>query len=195
MISIIIPTHKFPNSDFYLNRCLNSIREQTYQDYEIIIKDKGKGIGDKLNQGIKEAKGGLIKILFTDDYLSDKNALKRIVDAHKGFWSVTSCVHDNGVLFNQHIPSWNDNVVLGINTIGSPSVLVLTKGDNLPKWDENMQWLVDCDYYQKLYELYGEPNIIHSIEVVIGIHDNQLTNTLEDEIKRNEFEYVKNRIA
>ena len=31
-----------PNKDFFLDRCLKSILEQTYKNYEIIITENGK---------------------------------------------------------------------------------------------------------------------------------------------------------
>lgn len=197
-VSILIPTHTFPNSEFFLNRLLDSIREQSFQDYEIIIKDKGEGMSDKLNKALKEAKGELIKIMFTDDYFHDKHALKRIVDAHKGYWSVTGCVHtdshvfgDEGKLFNPHFPTWNREIPIGNNTIGSPSVLLIENTEDKPYFDRSLKWLVDCDYYQKLYCLYGKPNIINSIDIVIGLHGYQETNTLEDELKEKEVANAK----
>lgn len=195
LVSFIIPTHKFKDSEWYLNRCLDSIRSQTYQNFEIIIKDKGTGMSDKLNQGIKEANGDLIKILFTDDYLADENALKRIVDAHKGYWSVCACIHDNGRLHNPHVPKLSRDIVFGNNTIGSPSVLTLKNMKDLPLWDENLQWLVDCVYYTELYNLYGKPEISEDINVVIGLHPEQLTNVLSDDYKLSEHKYVKNKFA
>lgn len=194
MVSIVIPTHDFPGSEFFLNRCLDSVRSQSFQDFEIIIKKTGKGMAHNLNEAIKEAKGEFIKVLFTDDYFHDKDSLKRIVDAHRGHWSVTGCLHDNGRLINPHLPYWNDKVLTGNNTIGSPSVLFM-KNESLPLWDENLTWLVDCVYYNELYKLYGEPNIINEFNVVIGIHSEQLTNTLSDEVKESEVQYVKNTIA
>lgn len=193
MISICIPTHDFPNSEFFLNRCLNSIREQSFQDYEIIIKKTGKGMAHNLNEAIKEAKGELIKVLFTDDYFHDKHALKRLVEAHNGWWSVTGCIHDNGNLINPHFPVWNDRMIFGNNTIGSPSVLLLRNDKDLPKFDESLQWLIDCQYYQDLFNRYGEPNIINDINVVIGLHEYQETNVLSNNVKQSELELMKNK--
>lgn len=193
MVSICIPTHDFPGSEFYLNRCLDSIRSQSYQDYEIIVKRTGKGMAHNLNEAIKEAKGDFIKVLFTDDYFRDKHALKRLIGAHKGNWTVTGCIHDNGKLFNPHFPEWNDRIVVGNNTIGSPSVLLLKNRSDLPVWDVNLSWLTDCDYYQKLYDLYGEPVLVNDLNVVIGIHENQETCVLADEIKSSELEYMKEK--
>lgn len=201
-VSIIVPTHDFPNSEFFLNRCLNSIREQSFQDYEIIIKKTGKGMAHNLNEALREAKGELIKVLFTDDYFHDKHALKRLVEAHKGHWTVTGCVHSDLYLFkgasdliNPHYPEWNSKMASGMNTIGSPSVLLMKNDKDLPRFDENLQWLIDCDYYQRMFDKYGAPTLFDDLNVVIGLHDNQETKLLSAEVKESEEIYVKNKFA
>lgn len=201
-VSICIPTHDFPNSDFFLNRCLDSIRAQSFQDYEIIIKKTGKGMAHNLNEALQEAKGELIKVLFTDDYFHDNHALKRLVAAHKGHWTVTGCLHtdasvfgDEGKLFNPHSPAWNSNMAYGANTIGSPSVLMMKNDKDLPRFDENLKWLIDCDYYQRMFDKYGAPTLFDDLNVVIGLHESQETHTLSEEIKESEETYVKNKFA
>jgi len=195
-VSIVIPYHTFDGSGELLNRCLDSIRGQSFQDYEIVIKKTGKGMSHNLNEAIKEAKGDLIKVLFADDMLRDKHALKRLVEAHRGHWTVTGCVHTDSIrVFNEHYPTWNDEIIYGNNTIGSPSVLMMTNSKDLPKFDENTTWLTDCIYYNELYKKYGEPTIFNDINVVIGLHGGQLTNTLTTEEKELEEIYVKNKLT
>lgn len=60
-ISIVIPTRR-PND---LNECLSSIERHT-KDYEVIlVKEKG-GLAEKINKGIKRAKGDYIILLHDD---------------------------------------------------------------------------------------------------------------------------------
>ncbi len=101
-ISIIIPVY---NSEKYIRRCLNSILNQTFQDFEIILiddnskenslkiiseiekihKDKIKilknaknvGAGASRNKGLKIASGEYITFIDSDDYI-EKNTLKRM---------------------------------------------------------------------------------------------------------------------
>src|ERR1700740_3538057 len=111
MISIAIPVHNMDKKDFFLKRCLDSIRMQTYQDYEIVITEHGK-MAENTNEAIKRSKGDLIKILYMDDYLAHKDSLQRIVDAFKGNWLATGCIHDSNhgsELFNPHYPTYNDD--------------------------------------------------------------------------------------
>ena len=111
-ISICIPTTELIYSNgeimgpYMLNHLLNSISEQTYTDYEIIISDQSKtdviknecdswsnlnikyyknntGFGSaakNLNFAISKSTGEYIKPIFQDDYFFSPNTLQYIVD-------------------------------------------------------------------------------------------------------------------
>ena len=94
MISIIIPVY---NSESTLERCLNSIVRQTYNDLEVIVIDDGSkdeslkiinsfnsridnlkiirqdnsGVSVARNNGIQSAKGEYGLFLDRDDFLDD----------------------------------------------------------------------------------------------------------------------------
>lgn len=187
-ITIAIPTYRAPVD--LLKRCLDSIESQTFRDFEIIQMEdfEGKGMGWNTNQVIQAAKGELIKILYQDDFFAHPNALQVIIDNFKDEdnWLVTACDHTTG---KPHYPRYNDNIHRGINTIGSPSVLTIRNRDPL-LFEPQLNWVLDCDYYKRLYEKFGEPKIINSINVVIGIHEGQTTNRLSDEYKKSEIKYL-----
>ena len=93
--SIIVPVY---NVEKYLPRCLDSVLDQEFDDYEIIavddespdnsidilneyqkkteklkiIRQKNKGLGGARNTGIKEAAGEYLIFLDSDDYISPK---------------------------------------------------------------------------------------------------------------------------
>ncbi len=96
--SIIIPTY---NSEKEIDRAIESINNQTYKDYEIIViddcsKDNTYNVlqkyndikiikneenikaGGSRNKGINCAKGDYIIFLDADDYLAESNTLERI---------------------------------------------------------------------------------------------------------------------
>lgn len=104
MISIIIP---FYNSADYLQRCLTSVKEQTFTDWEVILVDdnstddgllmaisfadmdprfkvlhqeKNRGQAAARNRGMSEAKGEYITFLDSDDWW-DKDFLERMTEA------------------------------------------------------------------------------------------------------------------
>ncbi len=105
-ISIIIPLY---NAENYIARCLDSIKNQTYQNYEIIvINDKSKdksweilnhyvsenqnvnfyivnndenlGLSKTRNKGIELAKGDYILFMDNDDTLVDSESLQHFID-------------------------------------------------------------------------------------------------------------------
>ena len=101
LISIIIPVY---NVEKYLNECIESILNQEFKDYEIILVDDGSkdssgkicdeyskkysfisvihksngGLSDARNFGIKVAKGEYILFVDSDDYIG-KNSLNKII--------------------------------------------------------------------------------------------------------------------
>lgn len=187
-VSIVIPFHWMKHWQFFLTRCLGSIEQQIFKDYEVILTKAGS-MPVNTNRAILNAHGEIIKILYMDDYLVPE-ALEHIVNNFKGDWLATGCLHDNGDgnLLNPHLPSF-DGILKGENTIGSPSVIAI-KNKNPLLFDENMTWLLDVDYYQRAYRKYGEPTLLKSKDVVIGIGDHQMTNILTADEKIEEYNYL-----
>ena len=61
-------------------------------------------------------------------------------------------------------------------------------------FDESMTWVLDIDYYQRLFKRYGEPTILDSYDVVLGCGDHQVTNILSKEDKESEEQYFINKL-
>lgn len=195
MISVAIPYHSgMHDAEYFLKRCIASVESQKHVDYEIVVTDNPNGWSANHNEAIKKCKGDIIKFLHMDDFLTHPDSLQRIVDNFKGGWLVTGCVHCRGGQdrFNTHIPEWTDDISTGNNRIGGPSVLTIENNDPI-LFDEELTWLVDCEYYTRLHKRYGPPTILESAEVVIGIHDGQATNIISGERKAREVELMKQR--
>lgn len=101
-VSVIVPVYK---AEQYLDRCIKSILEQTYQNFELILVDDGSpdnspslcdewakndnhiyvihkkngGASSARNAGLKIAKGRWIAFADSDDWL-DRTALKTLYD-------------------------------------------------------------------------------------------------------------------
>lgn len=196
-ISVCVPIHDMLNGEYFLQRLKHSLDAQSFRDYELVITKNGK-MAENTNAAIKQAKGDIIKILYMDDYLWSTDALQHIADAyqtHTG-WLASSCVHTNDGkhFFNPHTPKYSEDIVTGNNTIGSPSVVAFENDDPL-LFDENMSFYLDCDLYARLYERYGLPYVIDTLDVVIGIHEGQTTNILTDYHKAEELTYITNKYA
>lgn len=185
-ISIIIPTAECEGKKF-LPRCLESIKSQTYKNYETIVTEEGK-VAHNMNQGIKKATGDIIKILCHDDYLNGPLALEEIANAWKGGWLVSGCIHDVAGygLVNTHYPGWNDHIHRGYNTIGGLSVLAFENKEPL-LFTEGLDWVVDVDFYRRAFDRYGLPRFLVTDNVVIGYGEHQTSFKLTEEQRKNEM--------
>jgi hypothetical protein len=161
------------------------------------INDKGRGyISPNLNVAMKNCNGLWIKILFQDDFLYDENSLKKTnnyINNHSDVkWLLTEFYHSNdGVnLYLHYFPKWVDNIWMGNNTIGCPSVITV-KNDDLLFFDENIDWLMDVEYYKRMYDKHGEPNIMNEITVVNRTNqDDRNSHSFSDEHIKFELEFV-----
>ena len=182
------------NGKFFLDRCLNSISKQTFKDYEVVISSSGK-MAKNTNTAIKEAKGDIIKVLFMDDYLNHENSLKILAENFKGGWLATGCIHDDGrSRYNPHKPIWNDLIYAGQNTIGSPSVIAFENTKPL-LFDEKLSWMIDCEYYTRMYDKYGLPTLLDDLSIAIGIGSHQTSYQMSEKEKIDEQMYAMHKYA
>lgn len=214
--SIVVPVYEVVGGASLLFRNLKSINEQSFKDLEVVVPDNSennnlkkvcslfsdlrinhffnphKGMAQNTNAGINASQGELIKFLYMDDYLAHQNALTMLDVGFqkKDKWLASACNHHNGdKVGNRHYPSYNNLIHKGVNTIGSPSVVTILNKDPL-LFDENMTWLLDCDYYKRLYDLYGGPALTMDINVTIGTGEHQMTYKLSQEDKKKEEDYI-----
>lgn len=104
MISVIVPVY---NVEKYLKQCVDSVLNQTYLDYEIILVDDGSkdnsgmlcdeyqklsnkikvihkengGLSSARNCGIRHASGEYLMFLDSDDYWDNNHALEKVVSS------------------------------------------------------------------------------------------------------------------
>jgi glycosyltransferase involved in cell wall biosynthesis len=208
----------------YLKDLIHSIQIQTFQNYEIVISDhsinndiyefvatlknikyvknlsnRGNGVHN-LNQTLIRASGEIIKVMFQDDFMFDRRCLEKFDKAFQdenNKWAVCGCNHTrDGVNFEKPmVPSWNDRLLEGVNTISSPSVLAF-RNENIELFDENLTMLMDVAYYYRLGQRYGMPTVIEDCLVTNRWHENQISSrysgNLNDEIKFCKEKYDSN---
>lgn len=131
LFSVIIPVYNVEN---YLDRCVESVCRQIYQNFEIILVDDGatdnsgkmcdewakkdsrikvihqanKGLPGARNSGLKIATGDFIFFLDSDDFIEKELLFKTLNYMRRGFDICSFCarrVDDNGkYLYNLNFP-------------------------------------------------------------------------------------------
>ena len=208
----------------FLMQGIESIKIQTFDNYEVIVSDNSEvddienycnevkknlnlfyirnlnkiGISSNLNFAIEHAKGNIIKILFQDDFLYDHFALQNLYEAwekanSKWLVSVSQHTKDGESYFLKIKPKYNPKIFLGTNTISSPSVLMVSRQD-APLFDENLTWLMDCDYYKSCFSKFGNPALCEQITVVnrVGLHQVSQSKVTR-KMKIRELKYIMNK--
>lgn len=195
-ISCAVPYHNTSMTGAFLARLCVSYHEQNYEDKELILTNKGT-MGENHNQAIQESTGDIIKLLQMDDYLLP-GALEKTVKAFEEnpgkSWLISANLHFDGEKEGYpHLPEWNDKIFTGRNTLGSVSTLAIRKDTLL--FNDELNWLIDVDMYQRLYYNYGPPIFLQEPTIVVSWHPNQQTNLLTKEEKQKEYELMMKKYA
>jgi glycosyltransferase involved in cell wall biosynthesis len=209
-ISIAIPTYEMKGFGAeMLQYSFIKIESQTYKNYEVVISDHS--INDDIeelcngwsnrfqisynrfeekrgcapantNNSLKKSKGDIIKILYQDDYLYDKDSLQKTVDnfGDRYSWLISTYIHtkDRREYFNKYVPFLHERIHLK-NLIGFPSCLTIRNKD-LIFFNEDLKWAFDCEYYKRLYLNFGMPILLNDITVVNFLWEGQLSNSFID---------------
>jgi glycosyltransferase involved in cell wall biosynthesis len=221
-VSICIPCYEMHGKGVeYLNILLKSILNQECQQYEVIISDQSqnddiynvflqyKNIMDisyskceekgkssyNLNNAISKSKYSIIKPMFQDDFFIDTMCLDEISKT-KHMWGGVGFTHfdDKGNhQGNTMLPRYNINIKNGVNTFGSPSVCFFRKDENY--FNNDLVWLMDCEFYEHMFRKYKFPYVINKISVGIRIWGDSYSYHISDDIKHKEEEIVKGLYA
>lgn len=136
MVSVIVPIY---NTERYLTNCLESIKNQTYTDFEVLMIDDGSidssneiarkfelqdsrfhlffqknsGVSAARNKGIELAKGEYIQFVDSDDWL-EPNIIETLVRNMEDYCAdISCCQYDRGKIFlGSGIEVWNQDKVL-----------------------------------------------------------------------------------
>ena len=158
-----------------------------------IFNDQGRGLSSfNINNAMKHCSGEIIKFLWFDDFLWNEHSLQYTFEAFDKDtnWLVSACEHtrDEGKTFYRTFyPRYNDEIYLGNNTISSPSVLSIRNTKDKIYFDDRLIWLMDVDYYKRLYDKFGLPKVMNKITVVNRDHEHQLTHTMGADTKEKEY--------
>lgn len=154
--------------------------------------DRGRGIiSPNLNECLKKCKGKWIKILFQDDFFFNEYSLEItynfIITKDINNWIISKFCHsEDGMSFYREFnPHYNDLIWNGNNTIGCPTVLTI-KNDKIELFNEELHWLMDVEYYKRMYDIYGYPSIINQITVVNRVKNDGVSSIITEELKIKE---------
>ncbi len=206
-VSICVPAYKQTE---FLKECLDSIANQTYSNYELIVTDDTSGdivanlvqnykdiFGDRLkyyhnekphgspgnwNYSLDKATGDLVQLMHHDDFYSNPDSLQLFVDRalkNPGINIFASEVYSKNAATGELTITRLDNHNLNIlkndfkrifyaNLIGPPSVFMLRR--NKIRFDSRMKWLVDMEYYFRIFEKFKKWEYIN-IPLVTSINN------------------------
>jgi glycosyltransferase involved in cell wall biosynthesis len=189
------------------------------QDYVLTLKDcrikyfKNNvklGSPENWNEAIRKSSAELIKLMHHDDCFADKESLQlfynEMLDKKVSIAFGTSVNYD---IISQQIINLNKAsiqiaerinhnpfILLCANLIGSPSAMIFRKRDLI--FDNKLVWLVDIDFYISMLKDGSELRHCEEASVIIGISENQITKSVQDDQAINIFEYFyilhKNKI-
>lgn len=217
-VSVVIPCYEmYGKGAEYVACSLHSIFLQTWKHVEVVVADNAQDDSitqvvdrwrhllrivhirpdtrrstDTLNAGIRAATGDVVRILFQDDLLFGPDSLGQMMqEFHRGArWCVGRHMHlIDGRLVRPFTSFASTALAYGINTIGPPSVLSFVNA--LPLlFNEDLVWLMDCEYYLRLLKRYGPPACIPHFNSIIRIGGHQLTNHISDQARAREVHMV-----
>jgi glycosyltransferase involved in cell wall biosynthesis len=166
-------------------------------DIKYIRNEYGRGkIAPNMNNAIKHSSGQFIKMLFQDDFLYDTDSLEIIFDSiaenQDKDWFITACVHTDDciTMYDRMTPYYHNRIYAGVNTISCPSVLTVKNQEDLPMFDESLNWLVDVEYYKRLHDIYGDPVVIDTVCAVNRNAEIRATNIITEKQKQEEIQRV-----
>lgn len=133
------------------------------------------------NRVISKCSGDIIKIMFQDDFFYDDESLQKIYNCFAKDINWLLCgsnhtINDGHNFYWDLYPSWNDNILKGTNTLGSPSCLSFKKHlFEKVKFDENLVMLMDCEYFYSLRKEFGDPYYLNDVLITNRVHKNQIS--------------------
>jgi len=210
----------------FLQHSIERIKNQNFTRFEVVVSDNSRnddikyycetqvkflnliyvknnrkiGISANINFAIEHARADVVKVLFQDDFLYNIHALDqlyKIWNEKDRKWLVSASVHshDGESFYHTLVPKFHPKIFLGSNTISSPSVLMISRKD-APRFDENLTWLMDCDYYKMCFDRFGLPAICEETTVVNRVGTHQVSQSgVTKTIQIAELKYVMNKYA
>lgn len=153
-----------------------------------------------LNNAIKYSSGEYLKPMFQDEAFNDSNNIGLLVaELEEGpeQWVVGSCLcYENSIndLDGHHTSEWPlpESLRYGYNIVGPPSAIMYRKSANI-SFDENLLYLMDCDFYYRLYKICGIPKCLSTVTTIVRVWDGSVSRTLAtpDLVKKEQMYLIE----
>ena len=162
-------------------------------------RDGKRQASANVNYALGKARGAVYKVLFQDDFILSKTVLQDILDAFEGedaMWLLKgSGVTRNGQTIERPmVPRLTPKLHFGKNTVSSPSVLAF-RASSEHFFDENLIWLMDVEFYARLWKDYGDPIILPDTLIANRLHADQVSQKVDRSIQKRELDYVLRKSA
>jgi len=172
----------------------DSVKGLVHQFHGLPIKyyrnEKPLGTPANWNAAISKASGQWIKLMHDDDWFGTENSLQTFAKAttlNKRFiFSAYINVFSENESQKKFFPAlWkkrilkNPMTLLARNVIGPPSVILMHKSFS-EKYDEQLKWRVDMEYYIRVLRTEKTFCYIDKPEINVGIGYTQVTNYCKD---------------
>ena len=160
-------------SDEYTNKGMNI-------KYVRNVENRGNG-SFNTNKSIDFCEGEIVKVMFQDDFFYDDQALEKIYNSlteSDKDWLVCGCNHtqtDGRDFYWTLMPKWNGDLLQGVNSISSPSVLAFKNGKVKERFDENVVMMMDCEMYYRLDKVHGQPEYLYDDLITNRVHEGQIS--------------------
>ena len=150
------------------------------------------------NVAIDLCKGEIVKVMFQDDFFYDDQALEKIYNSlteSDKDWLVCGCNHtrtDGRDFYWTLMPTWNDDLLKGVNSISSPSVMAFKNDKVKERFDEGVTMMMDCEMYYRLDKVHGQPVYLHDDLVSNRVHGEQIS--MKKYKSKGFAEFMKNEV-
>lgn len=189
-IEVVISDHSL-NDD--IKKLCDSYKEKLKIIYLRNEYNRGSS-SSNLNNALINCSGDIIKILMQDEYLCDERGIekiKKIFDEENINWLATGCLYGTypASVRGSMMPVYSNTIIESNNTLGSPSVITI-KNSNIELFNEELLWVMDCEYYKRMHDRFGSPYILNECLVFITQHKDQVTSFLDIETKTREEKFL-----
>lgn len=191
------------NSEKFLVECLDSIRNQTFTNYEIIVVDGGStdntldivlkynvdkvinnvsgGVSRAMNVGIINAKGQIISILHSDDYYYSVNTLSLVWERFQNQdskWLYGNLVRNiEGINYFYQSPEYSRSDLLHTFNIPHPTVFVKKEVYTaIGLFDERYKFAMDYELLLRISHIYN-PIQLSEYLTVFRVHSGSLSSS------------------